>query len=207
MPYSRRDHVVPCDRRSRPCSVHRRYAVIDVETTGFDPRSDRIVEIGCAIVDGARVVATWSTLVDPQRPIPPRVTRVHGIADAHVAGAPLFDVAVGQLAGWCERAIPVAHNAAFDRGFLPTLHDRAWLCTVALARRAFPQAPNHRNQTLRRYLGIELAGAHGPLVAHRALDDALVTAQILIRCLEREALGRAIARQHERCLELGLDAA
>ncbi len=183
--------------------MHRRYAVVDVETTGFDPLADRVVEIACTIVDGGRIVSTWASLVDPQRAIPPRVTRVHGIADRHVRGAPTFDVAARELLRRCDGARPVAHNASFDRRFLAPLDDRPWICTVALARRAFPNAPAYGNQSLRRYLEIDAAiGGGRTIVAHRALDDTLVTAHILMKCLEREALDREAERRGRGALAL-----
>jgi len=118
------------------------------------------------------------------RPIPFYATRVHGIVDRDVAGAPSFAFAQWYLAERCWGATVVAHNASFDLGFLPRLRVHASLCTLALARRAFPGAPNFKNQTLRTFLDIRVDRAGG-LVAHRALDDALVTAHVLVRCFER----------------------
>ena len=172
--------------RERP-----RYAVIDVETTGFDPRVDRVVEMACEIVEGDAILETWSTLVDPERPIPAYATRVHGITDRDVAGAPNFAFAQWHLGERCWGATVVAHNASFDLGFLPRLRVHPVVCTLELARRVFPDAPNFKNQTLRAYLEIEIE-REGGLVAHRALDDALVTAHVLIRCHERLAASYAI---------------
>ena len=158
-----------------------RYAVIDLETTGFSAAADRVVEMACVIIQDGRIGESWSTLVDPQRPIPPHATRVHGITDADVASAPSFAIAQRALRRMCRGATVVAHNARFDLSFLPALHTWPSLCTVALARRCFPGAPNYRNQTLREYLEIQIEDA----VAHRALGDAMVTAHILLRCLSR----------------------
>lgn len=162
-----------------------RYAVVDVETTGFSPVHDRVVEIACVTVEDLRIVDTWSTLVHPGRPIPAYATRVHGITDADVASAPSYDFAVRRLRRRCRGATVAAHNAAFDRSFLPELDRLPWVCTLQLARRWFPDAPNHKNQTLRAYLGIDHDERFTGLTAHRALGDALVTAAILIRCLQR----------------------
>ena len=203
MPYSR-DARTRSDRIPHVASAAL-YAVIDVETTGFDPVADRVVEMACTIVDGGRIVSTWTSLVDPQRAIPPRVTRVHGIADRDVRGAPTFDAAARDLVRHCEGAQPVAHNASFDRRFLAPLDDRPWLCTIALARRAYPGAPAYGNQSLRRYLQIDAAlGAEHRIVAHRALDDTLVTAHILLRCLEREALDSEAERRGAGALTFAL---
>lgn len=159
-----------------------RYAVIDLETTGFSHREDRVVEMACVIVRDRKIEQQWSTLVNPGRSIPWRVSQIHGITDEVIAraDAPSFEFAQRSLWRLCAGATVVAHNARFDLGFLPALAHLPSLCTVALARRCFPNAPNFKNQTLREYLGIELQGD-----AHRALADALVTANILVRCLER----------------------
>ncbi len=158
--------------------------MVDVETTGFSHASDRVVEMACVVVSGRTIVQTWSTLVDPRRPIPEYATRVHGITDQDVTNAAPFVVAQRRLRRLCRGSTVVAHNAAFDLGFLPALAHLPSLCTLRLARRCFPQAPNHRNQTLRRYLRIDDDPALADLPAHRALADALVTAAILLRCLE-----------------------
>lgn len=158
-----------------------RYAVVDVETTGFSPANDRIVEIACVCVDGDRVVDRWSTLVDPEIPIPPRTTAVHGITDAMVRGAPTIDRALTQLRRRSATRTFVAHYARFDLSFLSRLRTRRAICTMRLARALFPNAPNHKNQTLREVLQIDRL-IDGELSAHRALDDALVTAHVLIAC-------------------------
>jgi DNA polymerase III epsilon subunit family exonuclease len=175
-----------------------RYAVIDVETTGFSPISDRVVEAACVIVDERAIVRTWSSLVNPDRAIPEYATRVHGITDADVRDAPPFERVQRQLFALCYGATVVAHNASFDLSFLPLLAPLPSLCTLRLARRRFPDAPNHRNQTLREYLQIdELLRDYGRLPAHRALADALVTAGILLRCLPapHEGQGGRVVRK------------
>jgi DNA polymerase III epsilon subunit-like protein len=166
-----------------------RYAVIDLETTGFNPREDRVVEMACVLVECGGIVETWSTLVDPARPIPPYATRVHGITDEDVVDAPPFEIARRELWRRCIGSTIAAHNASFDLGFLPELAHLPSVCTLQLARRWFPNAPNHKNQTLRAYLNIDedlrrLCGG-ATYAAHRALGDALVTAAVLIRCLQR----------------------
>ena len=162
-----------------------RYAVVDVETTGFSPATDRVVEAACVLIEDLQIAGTWSSLVNPGREIPPYASAVHGIYDADVAGAPSFASVTANLQWLCAGSTIVAHNAAFDVGFLPMLAYRPWICTVRLARRFFPNAPNFKNQTLRAYLGIDVDPAFRHLKAHRALGDALVTAAIFLRCMER----------------------
>lgn len=163
-----------------------RYAVIDVETTGFSPTTDRVVEAACVLVHDGAIVHTWSSLVQPARPIPEYASRVHGITDLDVANAPPFSRVQRQLYELCEDAMVVAHNASFDLSFLPMLAPLPSLCTLQLARRRFPNAPNHKNQTLRAYLQIDdllRCYVEAAVQPHRALSDALVTAGILLRCL------------------------
>ena len=161
-----------------------RYCVIDVETTGFSPSADRIVEVACALVDGDEVVGSWATLVDPGIPIPAYATAVHGITDPMVGGAPDAATALRRARQYCAGRTVVAHCAGFDLSFVgPAVASEA-LCTMRLARALFPEAPNHKNQTLRRFLAIDsVAGEH--LRAHRALDDALVSAHVLVACRRR----------------------
>lgn len=161
-----------------------RYAVIDLETTGFSPINDRVVEMACVLIHDRAIAGTWSTLVNPRIPIPSYATRVHGITDADVAHAPSFMRAQLQLFNLCLGAIVVAHNAKFDLSFLPLFASLPSLCTLQLARRYFPNAPNHKNQTLRHYLNIDPLLTHYALHPHRAHSDALVTAGILLRCLD-----------------------
>jgi len=162
-----------------------RYAVVDVETTGFSPAADCVVEAACVLVENGAIIATWSSLVNPGRPIPPQATAVHGICDGDVAGAPPFTTVAETLSFLCAGATIVAHNASFDLAFLPMLAQRPYVCTVRLARRFFPAAPNYKNQTLRAYLGVDADLGFRRLEAHRALGDALVTAAIFLRCMEK----------------------
>ena len=157
------------------------FAVIDAETTGLDPRVDRVVEIACLRVCGGRVVERFSSLVDPRRPIPRSASEIHGIFDRDVAGAPTLRRLRPRIERMTAGAIVVAHNARFDVGFLPFVAERPTLCTMALARRLV-DAPSYRNEALREYLRLKPA-RRGP--AHRAASDAEVTAALLLELLRR----------------------
>jgi DNA polymerase-3 subunit epsilon len=121
-----------------------RIAFIDLETTGADPTRDRITEIGIVTVDGDSV-SRWSTLVNPERAIPPFIQRLTGIRDDMVAAAPPFDQVAAELARRREGRLFVAHNARFDYGFVRHEYRRLGrrfqsevLCTVRLSRRLCP---------------------------------------------------------------------
>lgn len=157
------------------------YSVVDVETTGFSPQNDRIVEIAVVRLEAGGIIQRWSSLINPGRPIPWYAEAVHGISDHTVRQAPTLGAVLPTIARLIQRSTIVAHNAAFDQSFLPGLK-RPWICTLEMARRAFPHAPNHRLGTLIDYLGFERQ--LGNLRLHRAGADAEATAHLLLACLE-----------------------
>ena len=157
------------------------FAVIDVETTGLDPQTDRIVEVACLRMAGGTIVERFSTLIDPERPIGPAASAIHGIYDRDVAGAPRLDDVAATLRRLTHDATVVGHNVRFDLGFLSCLSSRPSLCTLQLARRLV-DAPDYRNETLRRLLGVAV---EVDLPPHRAASDAAVTAAVLRELLTR----------------------
>jgi exodeoxyribonuclease X len=158
------------------------FAVVDVETTGTDPNCDAVVEVACSVVRGGREVRSFTSLVDPGRPIPARASAVHHLRDEDVRGEPSLAEIAPVVALLARGAVVVAHNAVFDRAFLPMLADAPWLCTLRLARHCFPEFDGHANQLLRYALDVRPAGS---ALAHRALDDVRVTAGVLEALLRR----------------------
>lgn len=163
--------------------------VIDLETTGADPATDKVVEI--ASVDLTRefgVTNIQSTLVNPGIPIPALSTAVHHIMDGDVKDAPGFAAALEPFKG---SDVYVAHNARFEQGFLDeALGKPKWLCTYKIMLRLMPDAPSHTNQFLRYRLGLAepFGMARDQLgMPHRALADAVVTAAILASVLRSGA--------------------
>jgi DNA polymerase-3 subunit epsilon len=169
---------------SAPSIRDSRFAFVDVETTGIDASKCAVVEVACQIVEAGRVVASFESLVNPCRAIPPFVTAIHGIDDSMVWGHPTLREVVPDLLRLCRSAVIVAHNAAFDRRFLPFLAKHPSACSWRLASLVVPEAPNHKNQTLGEFFDVEdpsLAGRR----PHRALADVIVTRHVFFRCLER----------------------
>lgn len=160
-----------------------RIAVVDVETTGFDPVEDRIVEFAQVVLASEpwAVSQAQAWLCDPERDIPPGAKAVHHITEAMVAGLkPAREIVPSIIA---DADCYAAHNAAFDFGFLKGMvPDRPIICTWRVAAHMWKEAPGHSNQVLRYWLGVEPAAS---LVGepHRALYDALVTAGILRRMI------------------------
>lgn len=166
--------------------ISERLAFIDLETTGANPLHDRITEIGVVEVDGDRV-KTWSTLVNPERPIPRFVQQLTGIDDAMVAGAPRFAQVAEELAERLRGRLFIAHNARFDYGFVRNEFRRIGqafradvLCTVRLSRRLHPEHHKHNLDSL-----VARHALNAGPDRHRALADADLIWQFW-RVLRRE---------------------
>jgi DNA polymerase III subunit epsilon len=157
----------------------REYLALDLETTGLMAETDRIVEIGAVRFrsDGCEI-GRFQRLVNPDRPMSPAAYAIHGISDADLAdAAPAREILPEFLAflGDADTTALIAHNAAFDAGFLGRELGRAGLPapthslfdTLALARRRMPDLASHRLDYLARALGLD------PSDAHRALADSL----------------------------------
>ncbi|HEU0300186.1 MAG TPA: 3'-5' exonuclease [Longimicrobium sp.] len=163
------------------------FVVVDVETTGGAPsRGHRVTEVAAVRVSGGEVRDTFCTLVNPERPIPGIITGLTGISNAMVAEQPRFAEVARQLSSAIEGCVFVAHNAAFDWRFIchemgmatgMTLSGRQ-LCTVRMSRRLLPQLPSRSLDGLALFFGVEIAHRH------RALDDAVATAHVLLRLID-----------------------
>ena len=184
-------------------SISERIAVIDFETTGSSPgQGARATEIAIVLVEGGEVVASFQQLMNAGVWVPPFITQLTGITNAMVAAAPAAGEVMRAAHAFVAGVPMVAHNAEFDRGFWQAELARAgcdaphpFACTVRLSRRLYPNAPNHRLGTLVNYHNIASAGP-----AHRALADASVTAQLLLRMQEHLRLQCGIAAPHHRFL-------
>jgi DNA polymerase-3 subunit epsilon len=168
------------------------FTVVDVETTGWAPDAAGITEIGAVRVHDGRVVAEYSSLVNPGTPVPPAITELTGISDQMLASAPPVAAVLPGLLAFAEGSVIAAHNAPFDLGFLTAACaglGYAWpdfevLDTVRLARHlmATPQeVPDRKLATLASFFGTPVRPSH------RALDDARATAAVLGRLLARLA--------------------
>lgn len=169
------------------------FPVIDTETTGMNPGEHALVEIAVTEVDSDRriVLPTRSSFIKPPHPIPPEASSVHHLTDEDVANSPPASEVVLAYLDYPKGTIYVAHNAVFDRGFLePYIPGARWICTFKAALRVWPSAPNHKNQTLRYWLGIRFQPSGEP---HRAGPDTEVTARIFLRLLEEASVEQMLA--------------
>lgn len=160
------------------------FRVLDTETTGLDPKTHAIVELGWAIVAGDGTVhSCGSTLINPGRRIPSDATKIHGISDADVADAPTLDQAVAAHTDLYSPILPaVCHNASFDPVFLRRCQRLAsgnprFLCTLHLAENLLPGRKSYTLDSLRSHL--RLGPAETGTEAHRAAADVATTCSLL----------------------------
>src|ERR1700675_621654 len=159
---------------------------VDLETTGGSAAYDRITEVGLVRVTNGELVEEWSSLVNPERPIPEYIQAFTGISNAMVAGAPRFSEIAHEVRLKLRGAVFVAHNARFDYSFLRSEFRQAQLefsaqvlCTVRLSRRLFPEFARHILDAVMERNGLT-CGAR-----HRALGDAKVLHDFWVK-LRRE---------------------
>ncbi len=156
------------------------YAVIDVETTGLSPKTEKITEIAIYIHDGEQIIDEFSTLINPEKNIPYQITRLTGINNKMVRDAPKFYEVAKKIVELTEGKIFVGHNVSFDYNFVRSEFkslgydfNRKTFCTVKLARKLIPGKRSYGLGKLCKELDIQI------LDRHRAHGDALATAKIL----------------------------
>lgn len=189
-----------------------RLAFLDVETTGADPREDRITELGVVLVDDGVEIEQWTTLVNPGREIPHGIQTLTGITGEMTAHAPGFSEVSLDLAARLEDRLLVAHNARFDYAFLRHEFRRVGipfearvLCTVRLSRVLFPEQRHHNLDALIERFGLSCE------TRHRALPDARALVE-LARALSAQLPAATLLATCESLtltphLPAGLDAA
>ncbi|UCH77947.1 MAG: WYL domain-containing protein [Candidatus Coatesbacteria bacterium] len=172
-----------------------RWVVFDLETTGLSvAEGARIVEIGALKLEGSRVTDHLFTLVDPEAPIPPAATAVHGLTDADVASQPKLAEAFPRFVDFAADGVLVAHNLPFDLSFvvaasrelaLPPLAN-ATVDLLGLARRLVPGLESYRLASLARAFDVSNPSPH------RALGDVAVESQLLLAFAAAAGEGRTV---------------
>lgn len=163
-------------------SMDDNFVVFDLETTGFSPEKDRIIEIGAVKVEHGEITGRFSTFVNPQTPIPYRIEELTSIRDDMVLDAPKIEEILPEFLSFCGGAVMVAHNADFDMSFIIQNCRQQGLSaeftiidTVALARILLPNLNRFKLDTVAKALGVSLENHH------RAVDDAGCTAEIFVK--------------------------
>ena len=161
---------------------HGDFVVFDIETTGFSPVNNRIIEIGAVKVSGGKIVDRFSAFVNPDVPIPFEIVKLTGITDDMVSDAAFIDTVLPEFLDFCGDCVLVAHNANFDMSFIRenTLRQKiekqfTYIDTVAIARILLPHQGKHTLDAVAKTLGISLENHH------RAVDDAEATAEIFVK--------------------------
>lgn len=167
-----------------------KFAIVDIETTGGNAIQDRITEIAIYIHDGERIIDEFSSLINPERFIPPYISRLTGIDNEMVADAPRFFEVAKDIVQITEGCTFVAHNAQFDYGFirqefksLGFTYSRDHLCTVRLSRKILPGHPSYSLGNLCSRLGITIENRH------RAGGDAYATVKLFELLLQNDRIG------------------
>lgn len=174
------------------------FAITDIETTGSHAAGNSMIEIGIVLHDGQKVIREFETLLDPGVRLPAFITSLTGISDDMVEKAPTFSQIADDLEEIFENAIFVAHNVNFDYSFIKAEFNAIGrnfhmpkLCTMRLARKAFPGAPSYGLNNLCNWLGLVNE------TAHRALSDARAASEIFEKSkvlLDDDVISKMIGR-------------
>lgn len=166
-------------------SLDEKYVVFDIETTGFSPVTNRIIEIGAVKVENGEITERFSTFVNPQVPIPFHIEKLTSINDSMVMDADPIEVVLPQFLEFVGDAILVAHNANFDVSFIKENAKRqgipvdfTYVDTVGIARALLTGQSKYTLDAVAKTLGISLENHH------RAVDDAECTAEIFVKFIE-----------------------
>ncbi len=170
---------------SKRNSVYDEFVVIDTETTGLNPQSDRLLEIAAIKYKNNVPIDTFHTLVNPIINIPSRITQINGITNKMVQSAPYIENIIEKVDAFIDNLPIVGHNVSFDIGFLNSAMKKYYgnnfaylpnpvVDTVKLSRKMYPELDNHKLGTIIDYLGIKVNSRHN------ALEDVKATAVIYL---------------------------
>lgn len=159
------------------------YVIFDFETTGLNPKSDRIIQIGAVKIVHGEVVAKYSTYVNPMKNITKKITEINGITNEMVMDAPTEDVALPEFMEFIKKLPITAYNLSFDLNFLVAALDRietdlgviGCFDSLMIAKKEYPELPNHKLETVVKSISPNYCQNHD------ALDDCFAVKEILDR--------------------------
>ena len=167
---------------SKGQDLHGSFVVFDLETTGFSPEKNKIIEIGAVKVVDGKITDRYSTFVNPKEPIPYKIENLTNINDSMVENAREIHEILPEFLEFCEGCVMVAHNAGFDMSFIKQNcinmnleREFTVVDTVGLARMLLPALNKHTLDAVAKALGVSLENHH------RAVDDAQATADIFVK--------------------------
>ena len=180
------DDGIPLALNEKGQSLDDTYVVFDLETTGFSPKNDKIIEIGAVKVKNGKIINSFSEFVNPRRPIPYKITELTGISDDMVKYADSIDFVLPKFMEFIGDAAVVAHNASFDCSFieknckdLDLPFNATILDTVQICRFLYPELKSVKLNLVAKHLGVKLTSHH------RAVDDAKATGDIFVECIKK----------------------
>lgn len=171
---------------SRPWSEYT-FVAFDTETSGAYPLGADIVEFGAVKWKNGKIVDEFQTLLKPNFEMTPFIITIHGITNEMVANAPKMSEKILEISEFLKDSVVLAHHAPFDMGFLTADYEKNKLplptvpvvCTSLLSRNVIKESPNHKLQTLIKFLNLNQGAAH------RALDDAKACLEVALECFKR----------------------
>ena len=192
------------------------YVAVDLETTGLDPKTDKIIEIGAVKVKDGMVTAEFSTLVNPRRLLETRITELTGIKDEMLRDAPDIQAVMKNMVDFCQGLPVLGHHIMFDYSFLKKAavneglsFEKAGIDTLTLCRKFMPEEEKKNLAAACKYYGVEMKEAH------RALSDAYAAHELYQVMLNRygtgheaehgERLGAGSKAGHETSYKAGHD--
>ncbi len=161
--------------------------IFDFETTGLSPdQGSRVTEVAAVSIRNGKIIDEFQSLMNAGVTIPPFIEYYTGITNEMIRNAPPIQEVMNRFAEFIGIDTLVAHNASFDRKFLDSEFSMIGenrkqniCCSMRVARRVYPQAPNHKLGTLAAYAGVEVKGRH-----HRALTDAMMTTGLWLKMID-----------------------
>ena len=187
-------------------SIDDEIVIFDTETTGLSPATCRLTEIGAVKLKNMEIVDEFQTFVDPEQPVPAEITKLTGITDEMVKGAPTEKEAVSAFMKFCGKAPLAAHNSKFDMSFIGAVNERHRLGfrpdsfdTLALCRALVPGLKNHKLDTMAEHFGL------GDFNHHRAVDDAKMLAMVYQKLIAESRRGREVKKLGDLNLLTGSD--
>lgn len=161
------------------------FVVFDLETTGFDKKNCKIIEIGAVKIKDGQIIDRFSEFVNPEIKIPNEITELTSISDSMVENAENIEKLLPKFKEFCDGCILVAHNALFDVGFMKekarqmgTDFEYCYMDTLTLARAMYPGLANHKLDTISKHFNVILENHH------RAVDDAKATCDVFVKMIE-----------------------
>lgn len=180
------DDGIPLAINEKGQNLDDTYVVFDLETTGFSPKNDKIIEIGAVKIKNGKIIDSFSEFVNPRRPIPYKITELTGISDDMVRYSDSIDFVLPRFMDFIGDAAVVAHNASFDCSFieknckdLDLPFNATILDTVQICRFLYPELKSVKLNLVAKHLGIKLTSHH------RAVDDAKATGDIFVECIKK----------------------